>query len=50
VLAQMERHGIQVDRDTLSRMSGKFAQKMAQLEDEILVQWARQIGAELTDF
>ncbi|KRS19440.1 DNA polymerase I [Roseovarius indicus] len=35
VLAQMERHGIQVDRDTLSRMSGKFAQKMAQLEDEI---------------
>jgi DNA polymerase-1 len=35
VLAQMERHGIQVDRDTLSRMSGKFAQKMAQLEEEI---------------
>ncbi len=35
VLAQMERNGIKVDRDTLSRMSGKFAQKMAQLEDEI---------------
>ena len=35
VLAQMERNGIKVDRETLSRMSGKFAQKMAQLEDEI---------------
>lgn len=35
VLAQMERHGIRVDRDTLSRMSGKFAQKMAGLEEEI---------------
>ena len=35
VLAQMERHGIAVDRDVLSRMSGAFAQKMAQLEEEI---------------
>ncbi|UPH71843.1 DNA polymerase I [Abyssibius alkaniclasticus] len=35
VLAQMERHGILVDRDHLSRMSNSFAQKMAQLEDEI---------------
>ncbi len=35
VLADMERHGIQVDRDTLSRMSKAFAQKMAGLEDEI---------------
>ena len=35
VLAQMERNGVKVDRDTLSRMSGKFAQKMAQLEEEI---------------
>ena len=35
VLAQMERHGIKVDRDTLSRMSNGFAQKMAALEDEI---------------
>jgi len=35
VLAQMERHGILVDRDHLSRMSNNFAQKMAQLEDEI---------------
>ncbi|MFN4155009.1 MAG: DNA polymerase I [Paracoccaceae bacterium] len=35
VLARMEMHGIQVDRDTLSRMSNAFAQKMAGLEDEI---------------
>ena len=35
VLAQMERHGIRVDRDTLSRMSNAFAQKMAGLEAEI---------------
>jgi DNA polymerase-1 len=35
VLAQMEMAGIQVDRDTLSRMSNNFAQKMAALEDEI---------------
>ncbi|NRB20563.1 MAG: DNA polymerase I [Rhodobacteraceae bacterium] len=35
VLATMEMHGIKVDRDTLSRMSNAFAQKMAGLEDEI---------------
>lgn len=35
VLAQMERHGIKVDRDALSRMSNTFAQKMAGLEAEI---------------
>jgi len=35
VLAQMERTGIKVDRDTLSRMSNAFAQKMAGLEAEI---------------
>jgi len=35
VLAEMEMAGIQVDRHTLSRMSGAFAQKMAQLEEEI---------------
>ena len=35
VLAKMEMHGIKVDRDTLSRMSNAFAQKMAGLEDEI---------------
>lgn len=35
VLAQMERNGIKVDRDTLSRMSNAFSQKMAALEDEI---------------
>jgi DNA polymerase-1 len=35
VLAQMEMQGIKVDRDTLSRMSNAFAQKMAGLEAEI---------------
>ncbi len=35
VLAHMERNGIAVDRDVLSRMSGAFAQKMAALEEEI---------------
>jgi len=35
VLADMEKTGIKVDRDTLSRMSNTFAQKMAGLEDEI---------------
>ena len=35
VLASMERTGILVDRDTLSRMSNAFAQKMAGLEAEI---------------
>ncbi len=35
VLARMEMAGIKVDRDTLSRMSNAFAQKMAGLEDEI---------------
>src|SRR6056297_1961397 len=35
VLAQMERNGIKVDRDTLRAMSGKFAQKMGALEAEI---------------
>ncbi len=35
VLAEMEMHGIKVDRDVLSRMSNAFAQKMAGLESEI---------------
>ncbi len=35
VLAEMEMAGVQIDRDTLSRMSNAFAQKMAALEDEI---------------
>uniref|UniRef100_UPI0040484DFA DNA polymerase I n=1 Tax=Yoonia sp. TaxID=2212373 RepID=UPI0040484DFA len=35
VLARMEMAGVKVDRDTLSRMSNGFAQKMAGLEDEI---------------
>ncbi|MEM9707311.1 MAG: DNA polymerase I [Pseudomonadota bacterium] len=35
VLAEMEMTGIEVDRDTLSRMSNAFSQKMAGLEAEI---------------
>ena len=35
VLTEMEMHGIKVDRAALSRMSGGFAQKMAELEAEI---------------
>jgi DNA polymerase-1 len=35
ILAEMEMHGIKVDRETLSRMSNAFAQKMAGLEAEI---------------
>ncbi len=35
ILADMEMTGIKVDRDTLSRMSNTFAQKMAALEEEI---------------
>ncbi|RHZ94969.1 DNA polymerase I [Cereibacter sphaeroides] len=35
VLAEMEMAGVRVDRDTLSRMSNAFAQKMAGLEAEI---------------
>ena len=35
VLADMEMTGIKVDREVLSKMSNAFAQKMAQLEDEI---------------
>lgn len=35
VLAQMERHGIKVDRDELARMSAEFADGCAALEAEI---------------
>src|SRR5439155_7593125 len=35
VLGEMERYGIMVDRPTLSRLSGDFAQVLARLEDEI---------------
>ncbi|MEP1230942.1 MAG: DNA polymerase I [Litorimonas sp.] len=34
IAAQMENHGIKVDRAELARLSGLFAQKMAGLEDE----------------
>ncbi len=35
VLARMERRGISIDRQVLSRLSGEFAQEAAGLEDEI---------------
>ncbi len=44
VLAGMEMSGIKVDRDTLSRMSNAFAQKMAGLEDEIYTLAGRQFN------
>ena len=41
VLGRMERRGIAIDRDILSRMTGEFSQRMASLEDEI----SRIVGA-----
>jgi DNA polymerase-1 len=35
VLARMERRGISIDRQVLSRLSGEFAQEQGALEDEI---------------
>ncbi len=35
VLARMERRGIMIDRQVLSRLSGEFAQSQGRLEDEI---------------
>ncbi|WP_068109434.1 DNA polymerase I [Tropicimonas marinistellae] len=57
VLARMEMAGVKVDRDTLSRMSNAFAQKMAGLEAELHelagetfnVQSPAQVGAILFD-
>ena len=57
VLARMEMAGIKVDRDTLSRMSNAFAQKMAGLEAELHelagesfnVQSPAQVGSILFD-
>ncbi len=40
-LAHMERRGVAVDRDILSRLSGEFAQGMGRLEDEV----AKLVGA-----
>jgi DNA polymerase-1 len=41
VLARMERRGISIDRQTLSRLSGEFAQRGAALEAEV-----RELAAE----
>jgi DNA polymerase-1 len=35
VLAMMEQTGVRIDRSTLARLSGSFAQTLARLEDEI---------------
>ncbi|GGE32504.1 DNA polymerase I [Agaricicola taiwanensis] len=35
VLARMEQHGISIDRQMLSRLSGEFAQRMGALEAEV---------------
>ena len=35
ILARMEREGIRIDRDMLSRLSGDFSQILARLEEEI---------------
>ncbi len=40
-LARMERRGVAIDREILSRLSGEFAQVMARLEDEV----AKLVGA-----
>ncbi|HEX9167831.1 MAG TPA: DNA polymerase, partial [Roseiarcus sp.] len=40
-LAHMERRGVAIDRDILSRLSGEFAQGMGRLEDEV----AKLVGA-----
>jgi DNA polymerase-1 len=41
VLARMERRGVAIDRQMLSRLAGDFAQTMGRLEDEI----AKMVGA-----
>ncbi|MEM6696366.1 MAG: DNA polymerase I [Pseudomonadota bacterium] len=44
VLKRMEIAGVKVDRDTLSRMSNAFSQKMAGLEDEIYALAGREFS------
>ncbi len=41
VLSRMERRGVAIDRQMLSRLSGEFAQGMGRLEDEV----AKVVGA-----
>jgi DNA polymerase I len=47
VVAGMERSGVKVDREHLSRLSGRFAQEMARLEEEIQAEAGQpfQIGS-----
>jgi DNA polymerase-1 len=57
VVAQMEREGIRVDRDYLSRLSGEFAEGLSRLEGEIhnmagqpfTIASPQQLGAVLFD-
>ncbi len=44
VIAAMERNGIKVDRDTLSRLSSDFAQRMAALEADAYEQAGREFN------
>ncbi|WP_371168573.1 DNA polymerase I [Aliiroseovarius sp. 2305UL8-7] len=46
VLAQMERTGIKVDREVLSRMSNAFAQKMAGYEAELYEMAGREFNVQ----
>lgn len=46
VLAEMEMTGVKVDRDTLSRMSNAFSQKMAGLEAELYELAGRQFNVQ----
>ena len=49
VLARMERRGIAIDRDMLSRLAGDFAQSMARLEDEISTDRRRAVQPRLAE-
>ena len=44
VIANMEREGIKVDRDELSRLSSDFAQRMAEYEDDAYKQAGREFN------
>jgi DNA polymerase I len=44
VVAQMERHGVRVDRDRLARLSSEFASEIARIEGEIFA----AVGQEFT--
>ena len=49
VLARMERRGVAIDREMLSRLAGDFAQSMARLEDEISSDRRRAVQSRLAE-